>query len=346
MFHLVGMENGRILAYIDPWAYYDSYGYQPIHSLFALGSGGVFGMGLGQARQKFQWLPQAHTDSIFAIVGEELGLIGTLLVLMGFLLVAYRGYRIACRTTDPFASLVAIGITSWLTFQAMLNIAVTTSLVPFTGLTLPFISYGSTSLIMCMVSTGILLNISRYAEAPRPVVAPDVPVMHRSPALELFQATRQAMNALPPWNRRRTTAGQTRRTPSQPGISQPGAKRRSSMARPSIGLEMRHAAHSIKTLVMGSVQRKPARQRPAARQTEIQQTGGRPNGSARKQRPASKHSSVLGYIPFIWQVVVSLRERRRHRGTRLPGAGSRRQPQQQHSRPAARQRRTPSPDQR
>jgi cell division protein FtsW len=210
---LVGYQNGRIQAFIDPWEHYHSFGYQPLHALYALGSGGVFGMGLGQARQKFQWLPQAHTDSIFAILGEELGLIGTLLVVMAFLFLAYRGYRIACRAPDPFASLVAVGITSWLVFQALINMAVTTSLIPFTGLTLPFISYGSSSLIMCMVGAGILLSISRHT-VPRPPEEPsDVPRIRRSPALEFFQATREAVTTLPVWGwyRRARLPGARRR---------------------------------------------------------------------------------------------------------------------------------------
>ncbi len=217
MIYLVDIDNGRILAYIDPWKYYNRYGYQPIHALYALGSGGILGMGLGQARQKFQWLPQAHTDSIFAIVGEELGLVGTLLVVLAFVIIAYRGYRIACRTTDPFASLVAIGITSWLVFQALLNIAVTTSLVPFTGLTLPFLSYGSSSLIMCMISTGILLNISRHTIAPQREEPAPLPRVQRSPALEFFQATGQAVAMLPVWEWHRrlrpSSAGKPRSKP-------------------------------------------------------------------------------------------------------------------------------------
>jgi cell division protein FtsW len=196
----LGENNMRIRAFFDPWEYYSTFGYQPLHALYALGSGGIFGVGLGQARQKFQWLPQAHTDSIFAIVGEELGLIGTLLVLLAFTLIAHRGYRIACRTPDRFAALVAVGITSWLVFQAFLNIAVTTSLVPFTGLTLPFLSYGSTSLIMCMVSVGILLNISSQTVAIPPAEEqPDVSISNRSPALEYFRTTRQRVATLPMW---------------------------------------------------------------------------------------------------------------------------------------------------
>lgn len=184
----------RLEAFQDPWKYYSTSGYQPVHALFALGSGGPFGVGLGQARQKFQWLPQAHTDTIFAIIGEELGLVGTTLVLAGFVLIAYKGYRIASRAPDPFAALVAVGITSWIVFQALVNVAVTTSLIPFTGLTLPFVSYGSTSLIMCLVGAGILLNISRHTVTRQSEERSDVARPRRSPALAFF-------NALPVWRR-------------------------------------------------------------------------------------------------------------------------------------------------
>jgi cell division protein FtsW len=202
LFRSVGAENGRILAFINPWDYYHSYGYQPIHSLYALGSGGIFGVGLGQARQKFQWLPQAHTDAIFAIIGEEFGLIGTTLVITAFALIAYRGYRIACRAPDRFASLMAVGITSWLVVQALLNMAVTTSLVPFTGLTLPFMSYGSTSLIMCMIGTGILLSISRHTQAHEPEEPRDDHIDRRSPALAFFhEQTSHVTASLPVWGR-------------------------------------------------------------------------------------------------------------------------------------------------
>lgn len=181
-------DNLRIKAFLDPWQYYDGPGYQPIHALYALGSGGIFGQGLGQARQKFQWLPQAHTDAILAIIGEELGLVGTLLVLGGFTLIAYRGYTIALRSEDPFAALMATGITTWLVVQGLINMAVTTSLIPFTGLTLPFLSYGSTSLITCMVSVGILLNLSRHTVARTPEEPADGPIIRRSPALPILAA--------------------------------------------------------------------------------------------------------------------------------------------------------------
>jgi len=164
---VAGFRSARIMAFLDPEKYYSTSGFQPTHALYALGSGGIFGQGLGLSRQKFQWLPQAHTDAIFAIIGEELGFIGTTAVLVAFAVIAYRGYRIAGRAPDPFAALVAVGITSWITFQALINLGVTTSLLPFTGLTLPFLSYGSTSLYTCMFGIGILLNISKHTSQQR-----------------------------------------------------------------------------------------------------------------------------------------------------------------------------------
>ncbi len=185
-------DNLRIKAFLDPWAYYSGPGFQPIHALYALGSGGVFGAGLGQGRQKFQWLPQAHTDAIFAIVGEELGLIGTVAVVAAFAMIAYRGYKIAGRAPSPFAALVAVGITTWICFQALINIAVTTSLLPFTGITLPFLSYGSSSLIACMIAVGILLNISRYAAPLQTQETSDGPITQR-------RSVRSLLSNLPLW---------------------------------------------------------------------------------------------------------------------------------------------------
>ncbi|NTW00188.1 MAG: putative lipid II flippase FtsW [Oscillochloris sp.] len=190
--NVMGVRNYRIEAFKDPWKYYDTFGFQPIHALYALGSGGIFGAGLGQGRQKFQWLPQAYTDTIFAIVGEELGLIGTLAVLGAFMLIAYRGYKIAGRAPSAFAALVAVGITTWICFQALINIAVTTSLIPFTGLTLPFLSYGSSSLMSCMIAIGILLNISRYAVPRQAQEMSDGPIARRPLA-------RSIRDALPVW---------------------------------------------------------------------------------------------------------------------------------------------------
>src|SRR5215212_2867254 len=171
MVKIAPYRQTRIAAWLDPFKYYQDAGWQPAHGLYALGSGGLFGVGLGQGRQKFLWLSQAHTDAIFAVIGEEFGLIGTLFIATCFLVIAYRGMRIAARAPEPFAALLATGLTVWLVFQALINMAVVTTLLPFTGLTLPFLSYGSSSLVMCMVATGVLLNISRHT-VDRPKTEP------------------------------------------------------------------------------------------------------------------------------------------------------------------------------
>lgn len=153
----------RLFSFLDPWSDPLDTGYHIIQSLLALGSGGIFGVGLGQSKQKFLYLPEPGTDFIFAIIGEELGLIGTLLVLFLFFLFAWRGLKIALNVPDLFGSLLATGISSMVILQALINIAVVTSSMPITGITLPFISYGGTSLVIMLSSVGILLNISRYA---------------------------------------------------------------------------------------------------------------------------------------------------------------------------------------
>ena len=138
---------------------------QLVQGLVALGSGGVLGVGAGSGRAKYQWLPAAHTDSIFAVIGEELGLLGCLLLLGLFVLLAYRGLRIAALAPDTFGRLMALGVTTWITFQALVNMAVVTGAIPYTGITLPFISVGGSSLGACMVGIGIVLSISRAVNA-------------------------------------------------------------------------------------------------------------------------------------------------------------------------------------
>jgi cell division protein FtsW len=135
--------------------------FQLTQGLLALGSGGVFGMGAGNGRMKYQWLPAAHTDSIFAIVGEELGLVGCLLLIGLFALLAYRGLLIASRAPDSFGRMLALGVTCWITFQALINMAVVTGAIPFTGIALPFVSVGGSSLTTCLVGVGIVLSVSR-----------------------------------------------------------------------------------------------------------------------------------------------------------------------------------------
>jgi cell division protein FtsW len=140
---------------------YSSSNYHLQQALIALGSGGISGRGLGDSRQKFGYLPLSHTDSIFAVLGEELGLIGCLVVIGLFAALAYRGFKIALNAPDNFGTVLASGITCWLIFQALINIAVVTATLPFTGLPLPFISFGGSSLVASMAGVGLLLSISR-----------------------------------------------------------------------------------------------------------------------------------------------------------------------------------------
>ncbi len=159
----------RVLAFLDPFApeVRDNYGWQAIQSLFALGSGGLFGLGLGKSRQKFFYIPEPYNDFIFAIIGEELGFLGCLTVILLFLLIIWRGLRIALGTKDLFGCYLASGIVALITVQSMIHIAVVTSSMPTTGITLPFISFGGTSLMMYMATAGILLNISRHSDLDR-----------------------------------------------------------------------------------------------------------------------------------------------------------------------------------
>ncbi|MCA9972267.1 MAG: cell division protein FtsW [Anaerolineales bacterium] len=130
-------------------------------ALIALGRGGMFGVGLGESTQKFGPLPMAHTDGVFAVLGEELGLAGTLLVIGLLVLLVWRGVRIARQARDSYGALLALGVTSWLAYQSLINIAVITAVIPFTGIPLPFLSYGGSSLLVSLLGVGILLNISR-----------------------------------------------------------------------------------------------------------------------------------------------------------------------------------------
>jgi len=155
----------RYMAFLDPWADPLDTGYQVIQSLYSLGSGGLFGMGLGQSRQKYLFLPYAETDFIFAVIGEEFGFIGSTLLIILYLILLWRGIRIAITAPDLFGCLLATGIIGIIGIQTIINIAVVTSSMPPTGLPLPFISAGGSSLAFFMASIGVLLNISKYSEA-------------------------------------------------------------------------------------------------------------------------------------------------------------------------------------
>jgi len=153
----------RIMSFLNPESDIQGKGYQINQALIALGSGGIFGLGLGHSRQKFHYLPEPVGDSIFAIVGEELGLIGCTVLVTLFLILAWRGFVIAKNAPDMFGKLLATGITTWFVFQSFINIAAISALIPLTGITIPFISYGGSSLIFAMAAMGILLNISKYS---------------------------------------------------------------------------------------------------------------------------------------------------------------------------------------
>ena len=150
----------RILAFLDPWAHRHDVGYQVAESLISIGSGGIFGLGLGDGRQKLFFLPEAHTDFIFAMIGEELGLVGVSVVIGLYGIIIWRGIRAALSAPEPFGTYLGLGITSLIAFQAIVNMCVAMGLVPTKGLTLPFVSYGGTSLAVLMASAGVLLSIS------------------------------------------------------------------------------------------------------------------------------------------------------------------------------------------
>lgn len=154
----------RFTTFLDPFADKTGHGWQVVQSLYALGSGGLFGLGLGKSRQKFFYIPEPYNDFIFAIIGEELGFVGCATVILLYTLLIWRGIKIALHAEDFFGCLLAVGITSIITVQSLIHIAVVTSSMPTTGIPLPFISFGGTSLIMYMAMAGILLNISRYTE--------------------------------------------------------------------------------------------------------------------------------------------------------------------------------------
>ena len=163
----------RLIGFLNPFKGIYDINLQLYQSLLALGSGGLFGVGLGASRQKTGYLPFPYSDSIFAILGEELGFIGCALVIALFLFLAFRGFRLARRTQDIYGALLATGITTWLVLQALINIGASTGSIPYTGVPLPFISFGGSSLVISMGAIGVLLNISRYIQEP------EVPALSR-----------------------------------------------------------------------------------------------------------------------------------------------------------------------
>ena len=159
---LESYRMNRFLVFLHPELDPRGIGYQINQALLAIGTGGFLGVGLGHSLQKFNYLPEPVGDSIFAIIGEELGLIGASFLVLLFVFLAIRGLKIAKKAPDNFAKFMAVGIVSWVIFQAFINIAAISGLIPLTGIPLPFISYGGTSIIFLMAGVGILLNISKY----------------------------------------------------------------------------------------------------------------------------------------------------------------------------------------
>ena len=154
----------RLMSFLDPAADPQGMSYQINQALIALGSGGIYGVGLGHGRQKFNYLPEPVGDSIFAIMGEELGLIGCTVLILLFLILAWRGFAIAKNAPDMFGRLLAAGITTWFVFQAFINIAAISAIIPLTGIPIPFVSYGGSALIFSMAAMGILLNVSKQVK--------------------------------------------------------------------------------------------------------------------------------------------------------------------------------------
>jgi cell division protein FtsW len=163
----------RIFSFLDPWHDPQGAGFQAVQSMIALGSGGVFGVGLGESVQKIYYLPEASTDMIFAIVGEELGLIGAAAVIAAFAVFAYAGFNIALRCRDPYGKRLAAGITALICGQAAVNVSAVMGLAPLTGIPLPFVSYGGSSLVVGLAAVGILLNIASNHAVVRETEMPD-----------------------------------------------------------------------------------------------------------------------------------------------------------------------------
>jgi cell division protein FtsW len=160
-------RRARLFSFLNPWQDAQGAGFQTVQAMIGLGSGGIFGVGLGQSVQKANYLPEAHTDMIFAIIGEELGLVGAAAVIAAFVAFAYAGLRIALASKDPFGKRLAVGLTVLVSGQAAINLAAVMGLAPLTGIPLPFVSYGGSNLVVALVSVGILLNIAGDAGTKR-----------------------------------------------------------------------------------------------------------------------------------------------------------------------------------
>jgi len=160
-----GYQSRRIIAFLNPWADKGDAGYQTVQSLIAVGSGGWTGEGFAAGKQKLFFLPAAHTDFIFSIVGEELGFLGAAVIVLAFLVIVWRGARAALRAPDAFGFYLGIGLTAFIVLQAFVNMSIVVNLLPTTGIPLPFISYGGSSMVVCCGTIGVLLNLSQHAHA-------------------------------------------------------------------------------------------------------------------------------------------------------------------------------------
>ena len=161
----------RLASFADPFKDSQDTGWQAVQGLYALASGGWWGVGLGASREKWSYLPNAHTDFILAIIGEELGLVGTLLVVVLFGVLAYGGIRVAQRSSDQFGRLAAAAITAWLVGQALINMGAVVGLLPITGIPLPLISFGGSSMLLTMFAIGVLLSLAKTEPAAAQVIA-------------------------------------------------------------------------------------------------------------------------------------------------------------------------------
>jgi cell division protein FtsW len=184
----------RVEAFLDPFAHREGAGYQIVESIVAFGSGGLWGVGLGDSRQKLFYLPEAHTDFIGAIVAEELGFVGVMVLLAAFLVILWRGIRAALRAPDDYGSWLAIGATSLVVLSAFFNLTVMMGLLPTKGLTLPFVSYGGSSLVVSAAAIGVVLSVGRAKASPSAAGAGAEPARETKDASEPPQAKAAAAN--------------------------------------------------------------------------------------------------------------------------------------------------------
>jgi cell division protein FtsW len=159
-------RRARLLSFVNPFAHAQGSGYQVVQSLVGLGSGRLFGLGLAGGREKWGLLPNAHTDFIFSVIGEQVGMVGALIVLALFVALAWYGLKAASRAPDRFGALLAVAAVCWITSQAVINIGAVIGLLPVTGIPLPFISFGGSSLVITMVAAGILINVAAHEKVP------------------------------------------------------------------------------------------------------------------------------------------------------------------------------------